>query len=427
MEYLTMNRKEREQSKTFELVKTKAMTQKAAAIKLGVSQRWVQKKIKRYMQDGDIGLIHKSRGKPSERRWSAEQEAILLNLLRNEWHDFGPTFSAEKLKEFYKIDISKETVRKVMIKNNLWKPKINRFKHRKRRERKEMLGIMIQLDGSPHDWFEGRAGKCTLLVFIDDATSQILWLEFASNESVEALMQATKNYIEKFGAPHMFYTDHGSVFHVNVSNKEDDKKTQWERAVEQLGSKVIHAHSPQAKGRVERCNQTMQDRLIKEMRLKNISSIEDANSYLKTSDFIAKHNQKYAITAQQSGDAHRTVIGEKLADIFSIKETRLLTNDYILHYHKKMFQLHKNQPIVIQPKNIIVIQTDLQGAITLWFRKKKLSYSVVQSRSQPEEKIVQDRIHKPSKNSRRWVGGNFPILNLESRVKSALTAAESTC
>ena len=127
--------------------------------------------------------------------------------------------------------------------------------------------MMIQLDGSPHDWFEDRAGQCVLLVFIDDATSQILWLEFAESESVISLMKATKNYVQKYGAPQLFYTDHGSVFHVNLNNHDKKKKTQWEQTVARLGIKVQHAHSPQAKGRVERCNQTMQDRLIKEMRL----------------------------------------------------------------------------------------------------------------------------------------------------------------
>ena len=130
-----------------------------------------------------------------------------------------------------------------------------------------MLGLMVQLDGSHHDWFEGRAPKSTLLVFIDDATSKILWLEFAKSESAIALMKATKNYVKRHGIPHSFYTDHGSVFHVNLNNSENDKKTQWERAIGQLGIEIIHAHIPQTKERVERCNGTMQDRLIKELRL----------------------------------------------------------------------------------------------------------------------------------------------------------------
>jgi len=367
MGYITMNRKEREQAKVFEQVKQRMITQVEAARKLGITDRWVRAKIKRYSSQKDLGLIHRSRGKQSNKRWNAQQEQLLIELLLGEWHGFRPTFATEKLEECHSIRVSKETVRQAMIRAGLWTPKQKRIKHRARRLRKPVFGIMIQLDGSPHDWFEGRGEWCTLLVFIDDATSTVAWLEFVESESTMALMKATENYVKKYGIPIYFYTDHGSVFHVNLNNAENEKKTQWERAVGQLGSKVIHAHSPQAKGRVERCNKTMQDRLVNELRLAGVSSIEEANNYLRTSNFIEKHNQKFAVKAEQKGDAHKSAELYNLDNIFCVKETRILANDFTIMHNKKIFQLHKQQKTIVRPKNEITVKTNLKGSISRTF------------------------------------------------------------
>ena len=166
-----------------------------AAQILEMSERQVRSKLKRYKTLGAKGLVHKNRGKPSSRKWNPKHEALALSLLRSEWKGFGPTFTAEKLEEMHGIKVSKETIRQAMIQAGIWHRKRERSKHRRRRSRKECIGILVQLDGSPHDWFEGRGPRCTLLVFIDDATSQILWLEFADSESVEALLQATRKYM----------------------------------------------------------------------------------------------------------------------------------------------------------------------------------------------------------------------------------------
>jgi hypothetical protein len=420
MGYITMNDKEREQSKVFEQVVTGKMNQTEAAAKLRISDRWVRKKLKRYRQDRDKGLVHKSRGKVSSKRWGEDQAAFSLNLLRSDWIGFGPTFAVEKLEELHNIRVSRETLRNRMISAGVWTPKQRRMKHRKRRERKAMRGMMVQLDGSPHDWFEGRAGKCTLLVFIDDATSEILWLEFANAESVESLMRATKNYIARYGIPQTFYTDHGSVFHVNLNNLEGDKKTQWERACQELGITVIHADSPQAKGRVERCNKTMQDRLIKEMRLAGVSSIDEANRYLRESNFIAKHNAAFAVKAAQEGNAHADHTAYNLNDIFSVKEQRVLNNDYTIVYQKRIFQLHAQQRTIIRPKNTISVHVHLDGTIKLWARKTELAYHEIKAKPQPiqEKKIVNRQPTKPCTNSRRWVSGLYPLSPQESRVNA---------
>lgn len=412
MGYITMNHKELEQAKVFELIKQGSITQTEAAARLKVTSRWVRKKIKRYYKFGDLGLIHGNRGKPSFKRWDPEKEKLLIGLLDGKWHGFGPTFASEKLEEIYGIKVSSEVVRQAMIRANIWQPKQKRVKHRRRRDRKPMFAVMIQLDGSPHDWFEGRAEKCTLLVFIDDATSQILWLEFVESESVQAVMQATKKYIEKYGIPQSFYTDHGSVFHVNLNNAEGVKKTQWERACEQLNIEVKHAHSPQAKGRVERCNQTMQDRLIKELRLAGISSIESANEYLNTSNFISKHNANFSVRAAQQGDAHRDHSQYNLNDIFSIHETRILGNDFTISYNKRIFQLHDQQRTIIRPKNEITVKTRLDGTLALSIRKTELFFSELNVRPAKITKVKPMPNYvprKPSENSRRWVSGQSPV------------------
>jgi hypothetical protein len=433
MGYITMNQKEREQSKVFEQVVAGRMTQVEAAAKLRVTDRWVRKKIKRYRTDNDQGLVHQGRGRISFRRWNENDAIFSLNLLRSDWLDFGPTFAAEKLASLHGITVSSETLRKKMIEEGIWVNKKRRISHRKRRERKPMRGVMVQCDGSPHDWFEGRAGRCTLLVFIDDATSEILWLEFAESESTVALMQATKNYIAHCGIPESFYVDHGSVFHVNLNNREGDKKTQWERACKQLGITVIHAYSPQAKGRVERCNGTMQDRLIQEMRLAGISSIDAANNYLQISSFIKDHNTKYAVKAAQQGDSHANQSAHDLSDIFSIQEIRVVANDFTITYEKRIFQLHKHQKTIVRPKNEVTVKLKLDGTIALSVRKIDLAFSELTARPlkpKPESKPCSNYIQRPSQNSKCWNSGIAlsakEKLRGQSRVKPASPDVEAS-
>ncbi len=342
MGHLNMSKKERTQLIVFDRLKKREITQAEAALKLNVSERWIRKKFRRYKQLGDAGLIHRNRGRVSKKRWCEQEKELTIELLKSEWHGFGPTFTAEKLKELKGIMISKETVRRAMIESNVWQARKSKSKHRKRRARRRILGLMIQLDGSLHEWFEGWGPVCTLLVFIDDATSKLLWLEFVNSESNMDVMRATKNYIKHCGIPHEFYVDFGRVFSVNLNNEERDKKTQWERAVNELNIIVSHAHSPQAKGRVERANETLQDRLIKELRLAGISSITAANQFLRESNYLDKHNSQFAVAAAESGDGHRPADLYDLDHIFCIREKRVLANDYTIVYNKRIFQLTRS-------------------------------------------------------------------------------------
>lgn len=397
MEKLIMSKKEIEQVFAFRKIQAGEMNKTEAAKYLKMSVRWIRKKFKRFLKFGDAGVANKKRGKESRRRWDREQETLAINLLKNAWKGFGPTFAAQKLETFYGIRVSDETLRQAMIRGGVWDAGMRKIKHRSRRTRRPCLGMMIQLDGSPHDWFEGRAPHCTLLVFIDDATSKILWLEFVKSESLVGIMKATKNYVEKYGRPNSFYVDYGSVFSVNLNNADRVKITQFERAMNELDIEVIHASSPQAKGRVERSNKTLQDRLIKEMRLANICSIEKANEFVHEF-YLLEHNQRFAVTASQPLNMHKPLVGYNLSTIFCIKEERQVMNDFTISYKTKLIQLQKEQRTVVRPKESIMVHETLEGAIRLFLRKIELDFTFIFHRPEKkqESKRVREYLHKPA-------------------------------
>lgn len=376
---IIMSLKEKEQVLVFEQLKRKEISQVVAAQILKVSERWVRTKLKRYLKHGMQGLVHKSRGKPSKRAWNKDKRDFAIDLFKGIFLGFEPTYGAEKLKELYNITVNRETLRKQLILEGLWKAGKKRVTYRKWRQRKHCIGIMIQLDGSPHDWFEGRGPKCTLLVFIDDATSQLLWLEFAPSESFDAIMNATLKYFKKHGRPVSFYVDYGSVFSVNTNNPERDKLTQFERAMKELNVEVIHARSPQAKGRVERVNRTLQARLTKDMRLAGISTIETANAFIQNG-YLDLHNQKFAEKAAQPGNAHRSIAEFDLRNVFCIKEKRLLQQDFTLSYKNRKLQLLKHQKAVIKPKDQIIVHEHFNGDVSLWVRGIGLTFEEIGQR-----------------------------------------------
>jgi len=239
--------------------------------------------------------------------------------------------------------------------------------------------MMIQLDGSPHDWFEGRGPKCTLLVFIDDATSTIVWAELVPSESTESLMQATRNYIEHHGRPLSFYVDFGGVFSVNTNNPDRVKITQFKRACDELGIDMIYAHSPQAKGRVERSNDTHQDRLVKELRLRNISTIPEANKFI-AEVYLPAHNKAFAVKAAKEGDIHRPITTHNLDTIFCLKEERIIRNDFTVQYKNRILQLLAEQKAVIRPKETINIFEHFDGALSIFIRNIRLNFTEIERR-----------------------------------------------
>jgi transposase InsO family protein len=383
-----MSRREINQISVFENLKGKKMKQKEAAKILNLTTRQIRRKLKYYCLYGEISLINKSRGKPSNRQFSEELWMEITTLLKDKYADFGPTLAAEKLQQNHNLVINKESLRQRMIFEGLWKPKQRKVNVHLMRERKDCFGELIQLDGSDHAWFEDRAPKCCLIAFIDDATSRIVHLEFTTGETTENLMKTTWTYLKKHGKPASFYSDRGGVYKVNLNNPNDDKLTQYGRALEELGINHIHARSPQAKGRVERLFGTLQDRLVKELRLKGISIIDEANKYLEE-EYIAKHNAMFAVLPKSETNLHQPIVGYDLNSIFCIKEDRKINNDFTIVYKTKWLQLLPKQPTIIYPKETVEVWQHLDRTITIHQNKSTLNFKEILQR--PTKPTIEKR------------------------------------
>lgn len=427
MEVFQMSRKEINQTGVFERLTKKEIKQKEAGKMLGLSTRQIRKKLKEFRRLGAISLIHRLRGKPSNNHLDERLVNKALDIVREKYPDFGPTFASEKLWENHRLKINSESLRQRMIKAGIWMSKAKKISHRSWRERKECFGELVQLDGSPHDWFEGRAPVCTLLAFIDDATSRVLHLEFA-NEATLPIMRASKNYFEKYGLPRELYVDRGKCFKVNIHNEDEDKVTQYRRAVEELGIKMTYARSPEAKGRVERLFGTLQDRLVKELRLKGVSDIREANSFI-LNEYLIKHNARYSIYPKSNSDLHRKIDGFNLDDILCLKEKRTLNSDFTLRFNNKWFQLERKQNTLIFPKNEITMTTHLNGDIGASVRNTKLNYHEInkpsETRTRNQMLITQvDRIPWIPPTNHPW--RNFTIKKQKEELSTLLKAELST-
>lgn len=375
---ITLSCKEKKQIPIFEQLKRGEIIQRIAAKFLRISIRQVRRKLKRYLKRGADGLVHKNRGRPSNRKIPEPKRKKIIKLYQKKYFDFGPTFASEKLKENHRLEIHPETLRLILIKEKLWRKKQKRSSHKSWRPPKEFYGELVQLDGSDHDWFEGRGPKCTLIGFIDDATNRV-FLQFEKSESHKSLMGSTKNYCLQNGKPIAFYTDRGKVFKVNTSNPDNEFKTQYERALKELDVGITHAYSPEAKGRVERLFGTLQDRLVKEMRLRGISDIESANKYLQ-SKYTDKHNAKFARKPSKSTDLHREVTLDELNNAFCLKRVRKVRNDFTIRYKNRLIQLKKEQRAVIRPKEQIQVWEDFDGKIKLFVRGIELFFKEINER-----------------------------------------------
>lgn len=394
-----LSMKEREQLVTFYKLKSGEISQVAAAKMLGFSVRWTRIKFKRFLKKGASGLVHRSRGRPSPKLWNQKEKEFAMSLFQQDFEGFGPTFAAEKLQELYGIKVSREVLRKAMTEYGYWKTKSRKPKYRTRRERKEFFGEMVQLDGSPHDWFESRRDKYTLLVFIDDATSTIPLMKLVPSESTESVMLALQSYVGKYGRPLSLYVDFGSVFSVNVNNDEKDKTTQFKRACNELGIDLIYAHSPQAKGRVERSNRTHQDRLVKELRLAGISTDNEANAFIENV-YLPKHNSRYERPARKIGNMHRSINGYSLDEIFCIKDERIVQNDFVIQYKNRILQLTSEQRAVVRPKEYVTVKEQFDGNLKLEIRGFDLNFVELEGRPKKiaKQKTIVNKHHKPSSN-----------------------------
>ena len=310
-----------------------------AAMLLGLSRRQVGRLLIRLRTDGPEGLISRKRGKPSNRRHKDAFRERVIALVQEHYADFGPTLAMEYLAERHDITISHETLRQLMITAGLWQDRdARRPRPYQPRYRRDCRGELIQVDGSKHWWFEDRGIQCTLLVYIDDATSELMHLKMALSESTFAYMEATREYIEAHGKPVAFYSDKHSVFRNNTASAKGDGMTHFGRALEALNIEIICANSPQAKGRVERANGTLQDRLVKAMRLEGLSTIAEANAFLP--GYMARHNQRFAKPPFDPRDVHRPLaLHDDLKAEMVWREQRTVTQALTLHYNKALFIL----------------------------------------------------------------------------------------
>src|ERR1700704_1403582 len=306
---LCMSGSERERACLVRQAVEGRLGQREASERLGIVVRQFKRLVRCWRCDGDAGLGSRQRGRPSHRRMSEAVRDRIGGLLKEKYVDFGATLAAEKLLELDGVKVSAETVRRIQIELGLWRPKTRRarrvFQLRARRPR---FGELIQIDGSPHDWFEGRAPRCTLIVFIDDATSRLTALRFAPTETTRAYLEALRAHVLAHGCPLAFYSDRQGIFRVNAKDAQSgDGKTEFGRVAERLEIEPIHALTPQAKGRVERANQTLQDRMVKEMGLRKIATMAEAEAYLPV--FMAAWNQKFAVDPRDTASAHRPWTG----------------------------------------------------------------------------------------------------------------------
>jgi len=317
------------------------LTRRRAAGLLQISERQVRRLYRAFVQDGAAGLVSRRRGRPSARRLPAATHERALALIRERYADFGPTFAHQKLTEEHALVLSVETLRGWMSAAGLWVPRAQRTRRSyPPRERRACLGELVQIDGSDHAWFEDRGPRCTLLVYVDDATSRLMELCFADAESTFDYFHATRRYLERHGKPMAFYSDRLSVFHVQARDRAQGGPglSQFGRALRELNIDSLCANSPQAKGRVERANGTLQDRLVKELRLQGLSTPAAAEPFLPV--FMADYNRRFATPARISHDAHRSLLAsDDLPQIFTLQETRRITAQLTVNYKRGLYVL----------------------------------------------------------------------------------------
>jgi hypothetical protein len=320
------------------------LTAAQAAVQLHLTERQVWRLLRCFLQDGAAGLVSRKRGRVSNRRIHPSVQLTAVALVREHYADFGPTFAAEKLAPRHGLVIGRETLRKWMMAAGLWLDRKQRFKPvHQPRNRRECVGELIQIDGSDHHWFEDRPPRCTLLVFIDDATSRLMHLRFARSESTFDYFQATRDYILQHSKPVAFYSDKHAIFRVNKSDaKGGDGMTQFGRALHELNIDILCANSSQAKGRVERANQTLQDRLVKELRLAGVCTMEAANAFAP--GFMEDFNARFAQPPFDTRDLHRPLAPhDDVDEAVAWKELRTLTYNLTLQYDKVMFILEPTE------------------------------------------------------------------------------------
>ena len=374
---LTMSRKERDRLKAVEAVREKRINQGEAAKQLGLSVRQVKRLVRAHREDGAAALVSKRRGQPSNRRIEDVERAEVMACVRSRYADFGPTLAAEYLRSFHGFTRSTETLRQWMIEAEVWAPKRQRHKRPfQLRERRSCVGELVQIDGSPHAWLEARGPRCTLIAFIDDATSRLQYARFEPAETTRAYLSGLRAYVTRLGRPVAFYSDRHSIF--TKHDPEDPTPTQFERAVRALGIEPILALSPQAKGRVERSFQTLQDRLVKALRLAGIDTVAAANALLPR--FIEHYNARFAKAPKSTQDAHRAleIEAEPLRWLTSEQHLRTLSKSLSCQYQGRQYLIQtKGAPAYhLRAARITVCDEGIDDTLVLLHQGRPLPYKV---------------------------------------------------
>jgi hypothetical protein len=363
----------------------RVIRQVEAAEILSLSSRQIRRIVKRIRAEGDKGIAHKARGRPSNRRIAGKVRDKVIQLYRKQYADFGPTLASEKLAERDGIRVNDETLRMWLIETGDWKKTRKRREHRQWRERKHHCGEMVQMDGSHHDWFEGRGPWCVLMGYMDDATGRVFG-RFYEYEGTIPAMDSFKRYVRKYGLPLSVYLDryktYKSTAKPSLEDELNDREplSNFERALKELGVEVRHANSPQAKGRIERLFRTLQDRLVKEMRLRGIRTLEEANVFLEA--YLPIYNQRFAVSPRERENLHRPLgRGLDLDAILCKKTERTLRNDFTVTHNSNLYQVDQT----IQASKVMV-QDRIDGSLRIYYKDRALRFREITERPLREKK-----------------------------------------
>ena len=392
-----MSSKERVRLDALGRVKRKELTVVAAAELMGLSVRQARRVWKRFACEGDAGLMHQLRGRASNRRLGEDVRQRIVKRHQDRYGDFGPTLACEKLSEDG-LALSPNTLSALLKERGLWQRRRRRGKHRRRRERRACFGSMVQVDGSHHDWFEGRGARCVLMVMIDDATGRT-YARFYPAETTEAAFDVFGRWAARHGLPRSVYADRHSIYR---DEDHPGRPTQFGRAMRQLGVELICANSPQAKGRVERRHAVFQDRLVKEMRLRNISDIRGANALLEGM-FLEDLNARYAIAPARSPDLHRAVEAAEvvLEDVLCVQEQRVVGNDWCVRWRNRWVQIAAEHASLRLPRRRVLVKQLRDGRLVVQHGDQKLAVRELPGQPVPPPKPKRKHT-RPVVNNRRW-------------------------
>lgn len=411
---VTMSKKELKRLPVIHKAMEKRLTQIKAAEILDLSDRQIRRIIEKIKKGGDQAIVHGNRGKSSPFKLPEEKAGEIRSIVEKRYHDFGPTFAAEKLWESDEIKIGKEKLRQLMTSWHLWHPKSRKKGQvHQWRERKHYRGEMIQMDGSDHNWLENRGPRLVLMGYIDDATNEV-FARFYEYEGTFPAMDSFKRYMAQYGLPFSFYVDKHSAYkttrqpNLDEDLKGEFAKTQFARSLKEVGVKVIFAHSPQAKGRIERVFETLQDRLVKEMRLADVKTLTEANKFLET--YLPKHNARFAIAPQKGTNLHRPISKNfNLDEIFCVKEYRTVSSGYTFNWRGRIF-LIKNPSLTMKKQRVCIMEY-FDGKMKLKLKNKYLSFeevtnkdiqAIARDQKAARKLIKKARIYYPPPKNHPW-------------------------